>query len=304
MAELNWYKGNIHTHTTESDGDASPEKVVRWFRQHGYDFLVLSDHNHLTLLDYGQKRGRRRRPLMVPGEEVSARILEGAVPVHLNGIGITRVVEPIDAGDVVSTIQANVNAIADASGITSINHPNYQWAFDHEEIKQVTGASLLEVFNGHPATNSFGGPGKFSGEQIWDGVLTAGRVIFGVATDDSHRYYDFHPHESNPGRGWVVVRAAELTKEAVVEALETGQFYASTGVMLEEVELSEKLCSLQIEQERDMVYATKFTGPDGVVHAEADGLEPTYAAPRRRGLHSGYRDKFRWLQGVDTAGVY
>ena len=49
MAKLRWYKGNIHTHTTESDGDADPEKVVGWYRRHGYDFLVLSDHNHLTI---------------------------------------------------------------------------------------------------------------------------------------------------------------------------------------------------------------------------------------------------------------
>lgn len=54
MARQQWYKGNIHNHTTESDGDASPEKVCEWFESHGYDFLVLSDHNHLTLLDYGQ----------------------------------------------------------------------------------------------------------------------------------------------------------------------------------------------------------------------------------------------------------
>ena len=51
MAKLRWYKGNIHTHTTESDGDADPEKVVGWYRRHGYDFLVLSDHNHLTIFE-------------------------------------------------------------------------------------------------------------------------------------------------------------------------------------------------------------------------------------------------------------
>ena len=46
---VKWYKGNIHTHTTKSDGDEDPEKVCEWFENHGYDFLVLSDHNHLTI---------------------------------------------------------------------------------------------------------------------------------------------------------------------------------------------------------------------------------------------------------------
>ena len=71
MSGTQWYKGNIHTHTTESDGDEDPHKVASWYRRHGYDFLVLSDHNHLTLLEYGSGRRRFRKPLMVPGEEVS-----------------------------------------------------------------------------------------------------------------------------------------------------------------------------------------------------------------------------------------
>ncbi|MCH8088182.1 MAG: PHP domain-containing protein, partial [Chloroflexi bacterium] len=96
-----WFKGNIHTHTNKSDGDSDPEPVVRWYRRNGYDFLVLTDHNHLTLLDYGSKKRRFRRPLMIPGEELSVRISNGKTAIHLNGIGITRMVEPLDAGDVV-----------------------------------------------------------------------------------------------------------------------------------------------------------------------------------------------------------
>ena len=229
LTKSQWFRGNLHTHTTDSDGDAEPAVVVRWYRRHGYDFLVLSDHNHLTILDYASGKRRFRRPLMIPGEEVSVNAGTGAIPVHLNGIGISRVIEPIDAGQVVPTIQANVDAIIDAGGIASINHPNYKWAFDHKVIRQVRGASLLEVFNGHPAVNVYGAPGKFSYEEIWDGVLSAGRAIYGVATDDSHRYHDFAPELSNPGRGWVVVRAQELSKEAIVDALASGEFYSYGG---------------------------------------------------------------------------
>ena len=276
MTKLKWYKGNIHTHTTESDGDAEPEKVVRWYRRHGYDFLVLSDHNHLTVLNYASGKRRFRRPLMVPGEEVSVNLMTGTVPVHINGIGISRVVEPVDTGNVVSTIQANVNAILEAGGIASINHPNFRWAFDHESIKQVTGASLLEVFNGHPATNIYGSPDKPSSERVWDSVLSAGRVIFGAATDDSHNYSDFSREKSNPGRGWVVVRAQELTTEAIVEGLASGSFYSSTGVELAELDVSQLSMQLTVQQDRDYVYKTTFTGHEGVTLAEETGVEATY----------------------------
>ena len=278
MSEQQWYKGNIHTHTTESDGDEDPHKVASWYRRHGYDFLVLSDHNHLTLLGYGTGRRRFRKPLMVPGEEVSVRIDGGATPVHINGVGISRVVEPVDAGDVVSTLQANVDAIVAAGGIASINHPNYEWAFDHRALSRVEGASLLEVFNGHPRANVFGAPGRPSYEQIWDSVLSAGRVIFGVATDDSHNYHDFTPGHSNPGRGWVMVEADELTQDAIVGGLATGRFYASTGVALTRLECSAEGIALEIEEGLHIVYTTQFTGKGGEVLAESTGLTAEYEA--------------------------
>ena len=68
MPKPQWYKGNIQTHTTESDGDAEPAKVASWYRRHDYDFLVLSDHNQMTLLDYGQGQRPFKKPLMIPGE--------------------------------------------------------------------------------------------------------------------------------------------------------------------------------------------------------------------------------------------
>ena len=276
MSKLNWYKGNIHTHTTESDGDDTPENVVRWYRRHGYDFLVLSDHNHLTLFDYADGRRKFKKPLMVPGEEVTLSIHGGQTPVHINGIGISHLVEPIDAGEIVPTIQANVDAIVSAGGIASINHPNLHWSFDHNHIKQVRGASLLEVFNGHPSVNIHGAPGKASYEEIWDGVLSAGCAIFGVATDDSHDYKDFHPGMSNPGRGWVVVQAEELVSEAIVEGLASGNFYASTGVELTDLKSSSQVVSLRIEQQSDFVYTTSFIGRDAKTYAETTGLEASY----------------------------
>ena len=276
MAKTRWFKGNIHTHTSESDGDADPRTVVRWYRQHDYDFLVLSDHNHLTIIDHAEGQRRFKRPLMVPGEELSIRLNEGTVPVHINGIGINRMVEPIDADDVVSTLQANVDAIVSAGGIASINHPNLHWSFDHNHIKQVRGASLLEVFNGGPSANIHGAPGKASYEEIWDGVLSAGCAIFGVATDDSHNYKDFHPGMSNPGRGWVVVQAEELVSEAIVEGLASGNFYASTGVELTDLKSSSQLVSLRIEQQSDFVYTTSFIGRDAKTYAETTGLEASY----------------------------
>lgn len=279
MTTLKWFKGNIHTHTNRSyDGDSDPEVVVRWYRRNGYDFLVLTDHNHRTLFEYQTGRRNFRRPLMIPGEEVSLWINNGLTSVHVGGIGIEGQVEPVDAGDVVATLQANVNAVREAGGIASINHPNHTWAFDHRQIVQVSGATFLEIFNGNPVMNIYGGAGHPSYDEIWDGVLSAGKPIFGVAVDDSHHFRgDFRPHLANPGRGWVMARTSRLTTEAVLSALERGDFYSSTGVTLEELETDSRAISLRIKQEWQFVYKCEFVGKHGRVLSQVHGIEATYS---------------------------
>ena len=163
MPKLKWFKGNIHTHSNIAGGDADPEGVVSWYRRHGYDFLVLSEHNHRHVFEYGEGKRRFKRPLVIPGEEVGATVVEEdgrRVPIHLGAVGISREVEPILVDGVLPTFQANIDSILDAGGIVAINHPNFRWAFDHHVINQVTGASLLEVYNGNPSVNNLGGPGK------------------------------------------------------------------------------------------------------------------------------------------------
>ena len=286
---MKWFKGNIHTHTNAGgsrigypDGDpaadSDPETVTRWYRRHGYDFLVLSDHNHRTLLEYKPGKRRFSKPLMIPGEEVSLRIHNGTKAIHLGAIGITRYVEPIEADEVVPTLQANVDAIRDAGGIAAINHPNFTWAFDHEVIRQVRGAHLLEIYNGHPKVNVYGAGGKPGYEEIWDRVLSSGLPIWGVATDDSHQFKgEFGPQRINPGRCWIMVKAARLDEDSIMNSLRSGEFYASTGVILEKLEQGESGISLRVCQDADSVYTTRIVGADNVTLKETFGTEAAYS---------------------------
>ncbi len=265
-----WFKGNIHTHTTRSDGDSEPEVVTDWYRRNGYDFLVLTDHNHVTILEHGMRGAEG--PLMIPGEEVSVELNRGKTSIHLGAIGIRGYVEPVDAGDVVPTLQANIDAVRAAGGIVSLNHPNYTWAYDDRHIVRVSGANLLEIFNGNTVVNNYGGGGHPSCEEIWDMTLTAGRPIYGVAVDDSHHFQgDFKPSLANPGRGWVVVEAPALDRDAVVGALESGDFYCSTGVELDELSISQERIELVIRQEWHMAYDTEFVTRGGRVLDRRDG---------------------------------
>lgn len=302
MSTSKWLKGNIHTHSTKSDGDSDPEHVADWYQKNSYDFLVLSDHNHLTTLDRSESN-QSRWPYLILGEELSIRL--GGVPIHLNGIGIQQVIEPIAADTIVDTLQQNVDLIREAGGLAQINHPNYEWAFDAQEIMKVSGASFIEVFNGNPSTNSFGGAGIPSVSQIWDRLLSSGRRIWGTAVDDAHHFLEeFAPDRSNPGRGWVVVHASMLNETEILKSMAAGDFYASTGVHLGEVHAKNRELVLEIDSHDDSKFSTIFTGEHGRELWRADGTSARYAMSRldvyvRATVYSS-RGALAWTQPVFT----
>ena len=288
MSDYQWFKGSLHAHTNESDGDSPPERVWEWHREHGYDFLVITDHNVLTEAD-SAAAGEGQRPLLIPGEEIT--LVLGEVPIHLNGIGLKRQVRmarevtPEIGTTVVETLRTAVGRIRDAGGLAQINHPNYKWAFDDRAMRQVDGASFLEIFNGHPVTNTLGGGGSPGVETMWDRLLTAGSRVWGVATDDSHHFTgEFAANRGNPGRGWVVVRAGELSQGAILKALEKGEFYASTGVSLSDVKASGRELSVEIEPVGDVRFTTVFTGESGRELWRSHGRSARYALSRLDGF--------------------
>jgi len=267
--ECSWFKGNTHAHTTESDGDSSPEYVARWYKDHGYDFLVLSDHNFLVdpaslshLVDESF--------LLIPGEEVTSSFGDAAV--HVNGLNLHELVAPQTGETLVSTIQANVDVVRDHQGLPHINHPNYVWSFGSQELAQVERYNLLEIFNGHPSVHNLDGGGYPGMEEIWDILLTRGKRIYGIAVDDAHHFQgEFSGDRINPGRGWVVVRSPTKDANALMAALEDGRFYASTGVELEEVIVEESSIEVRIRPRGDFKYTTTFIGEGGRILAIVPG---------------------------------
>ena len=272
MAQSKWYKGCMHAHTTESDGDASPAKVAEWFRDHGYDWMVMSDHNTVTRL---QSSGGPEDLLTISGEELTSELEGETVAVYVNAFRLSSTVDPVIADGVLATLQANIDAVIEAGGIASFGAPYYREGFDHKTLVDVTGPGLMEIYNGHPA-NIKGDPRSFSYENIWDMLLGTGRVIYGTATDDCHNYFDYRADNSNPGVAWVMVLVEELTENAILEGLTTGSFYASTGVSLNELRTSRDSVSLNIVQNSVQSYSTTFIGKGGVTLAEEPGLDVSY----------------------------
>ena len=263
--ELNWYKGNLHTHTINSDGDSSPDAVARWYKEQHYNFLALTDHNYFT--DPQGLNGflsANERFLLIRGEEVTSGF--GNAPVHVNALRVRSTIEPAFGDSVLSTLQKNVDRIRGTGAMPSLNHPFYRWAISAEELKQVKGLKLFEVFNGHPQTNDGGL------EALWDATLSAGNRMYGVAVDDAHVFKRFAPEESNPGRGWIEVQAPELTEEALLRAIDQGDFYSSSGVKLKSMERGPGRLSLEIAQQYDEEFQIRFVGAGGRILKTETGM--------------------------------
>ena len=276
VARGRWYKGNTHTHTLNSDGDSTPDEVARWYREHGYRFLVLSDHNFLTSVDgLNALHGADEQFLLIKGEEISDRF--GDKPIHVNGLDLREKVAPRHGSSVLEAMQRNVDAIRIAGGVPHINHPNYEWAITADDLKQVQNDKLFEVYNGHHLVNNFGGGGVPGMEEVWDRILSSGRIIYGLADDDAHVFKQpGNPNVPGPGRGWVFVRAEKLEPRSIVEALERGDFYASTGVELTDYQVTAKAITIAIKQTPSSRYRVQFIGRNGQALTEVTSSPAVY----------------------------
>jgi hypothetical protein len=266
---LQWFKGNTHAHTLESDGDSTPEEVARWYKQHGYNFLVLSDHNVQTAVDWLNVRyGVPGGFMLIRGEEVTSAF-EGKA-VHVNGIDTNRQIGRQEGSSVLEILQRSVDAVRAQEGVPHINHPNFTWSLTAEQLRSVKNNKLFEIYNGHPMVNNAGGGGISGTEAAWDAILSHGVLLYGIAVDDAHHFKDLgNPKLAGPGRGWIVVRAAELTPRAVLDAMEHGDFYASTGVELTDYQVSGMSMTVTVKQEPYAKYRIQFIGRGGVVLHEA-----------------------------------
>jgi hypothetical protein len=127
------------------------------------------------------------------------------------------------------------------------------------------GERFFEVYNGHPHVHNYGDSTTYGMEELWDNLLVRylqdGKPpLYGLATDDSHHYLEYKVGLSNPGRGWIMVRANELSPDAIIKAMESGDFYATTGVLLEELKTDKKRLSIEVAAKPGTHYTIQFWG--------------------------------------------
>ena len=296
-----WYRGNTHVHTLNSDGNAAPGDVARWYRDHGYAFVFITDHELITdVAPLNASFGAPGRFLVLRGEEITQQVDDPSRPdvrrqAHVGSLGPVSAVLPLGEGGitrgvtVAQTYARNLAEIRAAGGLPQVNHPNFRWSVGPGDMAGLPDSTLFEVWNSQPHINNLGGDDgaghvSLSTEALWDTLLTRGKLLYGVASDDAHKFRpdqleDFEA--TRPGGGWVMVRADTLTPAAIVGALRAGDFYATNGVLLERYEAGSREIVVQVAApdgpRDDRRYVTRFIGRSGRVLAEVAGRDARYS---------------------------
>ncbi|WKZ59374.1 MAG: histidinol-phosphatase [Cyclobacteriaceae bacterium] len=216
--------------------------------------------------------------LIIPAEEITDQFEKK--PIHINVINVQELIVPQGGTSVVDVMQNNLNQVYEQRERTGqpmfphINHPNFGWAITVEDMKQINGERFFEVYNGHPLVHNYGDSLRMGTEQMWDELLIdylkhGKALIYGLATDDAHHYLNFNTKQSNPGRGFIMVRAKALTPKALIDAMERGEFYSSTGVLLNDVSFKKNRLRIEIKTEQTIQYTIQFFGAqkdEGAAH--------------------------------------
>ena len=295
-----YLKGQLHLHTNNSGDSATPPAdAVRWYAARGYDFIVVTDHNRVTV---------ERSPastLVIPGVELTQNV-EKCVPpppagtrclLHVNALFVAPPNDghipwpPAIGSSRFEIYHRAVEATRRMGGIAQLNHPNFHYAADAALVTLLArdGIALLEVANRSWDSNDVpADKGAPTTEAIWNAVLTAGGDVFGTATDDAHHYFDAAAVGARgepvfPGDlGFVMVHAAR-EPAAIRAAIARGDFYASTGVLLERVDRSGDRLAIDVAASSPGGHRFTFIGAGGRVLARAQGRTAVFPLARARG---------------------
>lgn len=255
-------KGNLHAHSTRSDGDSPPQDVYAYYRDHGYAFAVLSDHN--TRTDPARYRPLARRGfVMIPGEEVTTTA--AGKPVHVNALCTRRRIGGGSFGTAREALAWAVARVKEQGAIALVNHPNFGWGLAPGDLSAAEGAELLEIWSGHPYVRTEGDEQHPSHEALWSSLLDRGGAFAAVAVDDTHHLSKAAKEPAaRPQRGWVEVFGARPTERAICDALRRGRLYASAGPKLTRLRVGGALLGVTVAAPAEV----EFLGAGGEVLAD------------------------------------
>lgn len=212
----NWYKGNLHLHTTNSDGTYTPEEICIVYKNEGYDFIFITDHNKVTEV--------KKIPssfLVIKGAELNKGDF------HVVALGLKKEFSVENF-----SYQGIIDEINRRKAYPIIAHP-YWSGFSSSDLLKLKNYIGIEVYNN--TCEKINGKGYAS--IHWDELLQKGKKIFGFASDDAHHRPNKYREDDIAG-SFIMVKATSLSERSILNSIKNGYFYSSTGPIIENIEVS------------------------------------------------------------------
>ena len=225
-----FFRGNLHAHSTNSDGQATPEQIVEAYRRQGYDFIAVTDH---FLERYGfpiTDTTALRTPgfTTLLGAELHAPALSNGELWHILAVGLPHDFAPPRPGESGPELAARA---AEAGAFVGLAHPAW-YCLTIDEARSVEAAHAVEVYNETCAMDNDRGESWY----VADLLLSEGRRLTAFGADDTHLKDD----RPDAFGAWVWVRAERLEPDALLEALKTGAYYTSQGSLIHDIQLDDR----------------------------------------------------------------
>lgn len=283
---IEWYKSNYYDFLAISDHDilhqgekwvelketSAVRSYLNKYATTGIEHFEKDGKIHIKLKTFNEYKNifeEKNKFLLIQAEELSTNFEN--IPLHINAINITKKINPQDGNSIRDVLQKNIDAVLEQSIINGyivlpiINHPNFKNAISLDDMIGLKRARFIEVFNGSAQANNLGNEKMVSTETLWDytniaNIKNNNPLIFGIATDDAHHYHLKGKYMSNAGRGWVMVFTKELSANAILCSMLNGNFYASTGVILDIIELKNNRLHVKVKHQEGVQYKISFIG--------------------------------------------
>tara|TARA_A100001011_G_scaffold124419_1_gene131342 strand:+ start:250 stop:1188 length:939 start_codon:yes stop_codon:yes gene_type:complete len=228
-----FFRGNLHTHSNLSDGLLSPEEVCKRYKSEGYNFICLSDHlvgmYGYPISDTTNYRDKNFTTIL--GAEVHSGAMQNGELWHLLAVGLPENFPPPNAPDFspIKTQESGASLARrcrESGAFVSIAHPSWS-GLTIEDAKSIDSAHCVEIYNHGCAVGSDRGDSS----HTLDLLLSEGKKLNLIATDDAHFHYNDH------FGGWVHVKAEENDPDLLLKSLISGEYFSSQGPIFYNVEV-------------------------------------------------------------------
>lgn len=289
-----FWRGNLHTHSTLSDGHRSPEEVCRFYETHGYDFLALTEHFMerfgWPVVDTSPYRNERFTTIIGAELHPPVDAMELGREWHILAVGL-----PLDFAP--SPPQETGPELArralEAGAYVAAAHPQWYLMTDRD-VAALGPIHAVEIFNAGCHDDNDTADSTY----MLDLALARGQRLTACATDDAH----FVPNTHDRAAGWVMVKSETLDPDALLAALKAGDYYSSTGPVIHDlrIEPGKRLCVRCSPAERVFLLGAnaryQAIGEQGITEAEFD--LSAWESPYARVLVRNAAGKKAWTNPI------